>query len=68
MEIFVKLFSGTVRPRRLKLGTHVNSGWMYPVDRNQGATLIIPQQKVVLVGYIVFSISVIPSFCDSVNI
>ena len=34
---FVTLFSGTVRPRRLKLGTHVDSGQMYCVYRNQAA-------------------------------
>ena len=37
LEIFVTLFSGTVRPRRLKLGTHVNSGQMYHVYWNQAA-------------------------------
>ena len=37
LEIFVTLFSGTVRPRRLKLGTHVDSGWMDRVYRNQAA-------------------------------
>ena len=37
IEIFVTLFSGTVRPRRLKLGTHMNSGQMYHVNRNQAA-------------------------------
>ena len=34
---FVTLFSRTVRPRRLKLGTHVDSGQMYRVYRNQAA-------------------------------
>ena len=34
---FVTLFSGTVRPRRLKLCTHVDSGQMYRVYRNQAA-------------------------------
>ena len=29
LKIFVKLFSGTVRPRRMKIGTHVDNGWMY---------------------------------------
>ena len=29
LEFFVTLFSGTVRPRRLKLGTHLGSGQMY---------------------------------------
>ena len=37
IKIFVTLFSGTVRPRRLKLGTHVDSGRMYRVTRNQAA-------------------------------
>ena len=34
LRIFVTLFSGTVRPRKLKLGTHVDSGQMYRVHRN----------------------------------
>ena len=37
LKIFVTLFSGTVRPRRLKLGTQVDSGQMYHVYRNQAA-------------------------------
>ena len=37
LEYFVTLFSGTVRPRRLKLGTHVGSGQMYHVYWNQAA-------------------------------
>ena len=37
LKIFVTLFSGTVRPRRLKLCTHMDSGQMYPVYRNQAA-------------------------------
>ena len=37
LKIFVTLLSGTVRPRRSKLGTHVNSGWMYRVYQNQAA-------------------------------
>ena len=39
LKIFVTLFSGTVRPRRLKLGTHMNSGQMYRVYRNQAAAI-----------------------------
>ena len=31
LKFFITLFSGTVRPRRLKLGTHVDSGQMYHV-------------------------------------
>ena len=38
LKFFVTLFSQTVRPRRLKLGTHVESGQMYPVSQNQAAT------------------------------
>ena len=35
LKCFVTLFSGTVRPRRLKLGTHMDSGQMYHVYWNQ---------------------------------
>ena len=37
LKFFVTLFSLTVKPRRLKLGTHVDSGQMYRVYRNQAA-------------------------------
>ena len=37
LKFFVTLFSGTVRPRRLKLGTLVDSGQMYRVYRNEAA-------------------------------
>ena len=37
LKFFVTLFSGTVRPRKLKLGTHVDSGQMYRVYWNQAA-------------------------------
>ena len=42
LKVFVTLFSGTARPRRLKLGTNVDSGQMCPVYRNQAAALICP--------------------------
>ena len=37
IKIFVTLFPGIVRPRRLKLGAHMDNGWMYPVYQNQVA-------------------------------
>ena len=37
LKSFVTLFSGTVRPRRLKRGTHMDSGQMYHVYLNQAA-------------------------------
>ena len=37
LKRFVTLLSGTVRPRRLKLGTHVDSRWMYGIYQNQAA-------------------------------
>ena len=37
LKFLVTLFSGTVRPRRLKLGTHVDSGQMYHEYPNQAA-------------------------------
>ena len=36
-KMFVTLFSGTVRPRKFKLGTLVDKGWMYRVYQNQAA-------------------------------
>ena len=37
LKIFVTLFSGTVRPSGLKLGTHMDSGQMYRVYQTQVA-------------------------------
>ena len=37
LKCFVTRLSGTVRPRRLRLGTHVDSGWIYHVYQNQAA-------------------------------
>ena len=34
IKFFVTLFSGTIRPRRLKLGTSTDSGQMYRVNQN----------------------------------
>ena len=42
LKFLVTLFSGTVRPRRLTLGTHVDSGQMYHIYQNQAAALIYP--------------------------
>ena len=41
LKIFVTVFTGTVRPRRLKPGMHVDNGWIYRVYWNQ-AVVIIP--------------------------
>ena len=38
LKFFVTLFSGTVRPRRLKLGTHMDNGQTYSVYQNQAAS------------------------------
>ena len=37
LKFFVTLFSGTVRPRKLKFGTHVDSGQMHRVYWNKAA-------------------------------
>ena len=42
LHFFVTLFSGTVRPKRLKLGTHVDSGQTYRVFQDRAAALIRP--------------------------
>ena len=41
LKIFITFFSGTVKPTRLKLGTHVDNGWMYYVYQNQAAAASI---------------------------
>ena len=41
LKFFITLFSGTVRPRRLKLGTHVDSGLMYHIYWNQAAAAFL---------------------------
>ena len=46
LKVFLTLFSGTVRLRRLKLGTHVDSGQMYPVCGNQAAALQFSNIKI----------------------
>ena len=42
LKFFITLSSGTVRPKRLKLVTHVVKGWMYRVYWNHAAALIRP--------------------------
>ena len=42
LKFFVTLFSSTMRPRRLKLITHLDSGQMYHVYRNQAAAATHP--------------------------
>ena len=37
LKFFVTLFSETVRPRRLKLGSHADTGQIYRIYRNQAA-------------------------------
>ena len=37
LKFFITLFSGTVWPKRLKIGTHMDCGQMYHVNRNQAA-------------------------------
>ena len=38
LKLFIALFSGTVRPLKLKLDALVDIGWMYHVYRSQAAT------------------------------
>ena len=39
-KIFVTLFSGTMKARKLKLGINMDNGWMYCSYRNRGQGLI----------------------------
>ena len=54
LKFFVTLFSGTVRPRRLKLGTNLDSGQIYRVYRNQAAAAYLLFGKFVELGYKMF--------------
>ena len=40
LKIFITFFSGSVRSRRFKLGTHVDSRQMYSVYWNQAAAYL----------------------------
>ena len=62
LNIFITLFSGTVRPRKLKLGTQVDNGWMYSVYRYQAAALICP---FIFSIFLSFQFSSIKNFCLS---
>ena len=53
------LFSGTVRPRRLKLGIHVDSGQMYRVLWNQAAA---PNSSLYFVMFLSLQFSSIKRF------
>ena len=37
LKIIVAVFSGTLRPIKLKLDSHVDNGWMYRVYHNQAS-------------------------------
>ena len=72
LKFFVTLLSGTVRPRRLKLSTHVDSGWLYCVYQNQAAaaysSLYYTSRKLCLWGgYTVFTLSIRLSVRPSVT-
>ena len=60
LKFFVTLFSGTVRPRRLNLGTHVDSGQMYRVYRNQAAAAY---SSLYFFSFLSLQFSVIKHFC-----
>ena len=61
-KIFVTFFSGTVRPTKLKLGKHMDNGWMYCVYQNQAAAAYLS-----LPFFIILSLqfSSIKSFCHT---
>ena len=41
LKFFVTLFSGSVRLRKLKLGTHLYNGWMYPGILESSCCLLV---------------------------
>ena len=60
LKFFDTLFLGTVRPRRLKLGTHVDSGQTYHVYRNQAAA---PYSSLHFFSFLSLQFSNIKNFC-----
>ena len=42
LKIVFAHFTGTVRPRKLILGTHVDNGWVYCVSRSGCCCLFVP--------------------------
>ena len=42
IKIFITLFSETVRPRKLKLGAHVDNGWMSCIPESGGCCIFVP--------------------------
>ena len=57
LTIFVTLFSGTVRPRKLKLGTHVDNGCMYRAYRNWAAYLSLYWSIFLSLQFLVLNLS-----------
>ena len=55
LKILVTFFSGTVRSRRFKLGTHVDSGQMYSVYRNQAVFIFLSSYQTLKILVTFFS-------------
>ena len=62
--IFVTFFSGTVRPRRLKLGTHVDNGCMCRVYRNLAAAAYLSLYRSIFL-FLQFSVTNLSFSSDS---
>ena len=62
LKIFVTLFSRTVRPRRLKLGTHVDSEQMYRVYWNKDAAAYLSLYFFILLSLQFFNIEIFHHF------
>ena len=69
LKFFVTLFSETLRPRRLKLGTHVDSGEMYCIYQNQVAATYLSlyyTPGIYAEGYIVLVFPFVHTYVHSV--
>ena len=53
-KFFITIFSGTVRPRRLKLGTHLDSGQMYLSYWNQAAAAYLSLYFFIFLSLLIF--------------
>ena len=72
LKFFVTLCAGTMRPRRLKLGTHVDSGQMYCVYRTQAAAAYLSLYFFIFLSLQFLNIKIFrhtfPRNCEAYNI
>ena len=65
LKIFITLFSGTVRPRKFKLGTLVDNGWMYRVYQNEAAAAYLSLYFFIFLSLQLSNINIFLKNCEA---